>query len=329
MIPVLSMDMLDLKLLMNLGLAPKEAEIVVHMATSLRERGRGYFTAPALAREVGIPREKIYTYLKRLEEISVVDTIGSRPKSFSLRPVDEFLDQLARARREAVEGSLAQLERTIEEAKRSEYASLLPRLSMLKDRAQYVRAMIEIIRSSSHAMIISRTSALLLPWSREKGPEQLLEDYRNAIIQRAAAGSIQVDYLIPFEYTKDEILGRAKSSVVEARRAAENLVEFCLSGRHPNIRVRNMSRVPAISLIIGEGRVAVGFTSEEEARTARGIMVESGDFFGFMSSIYELLVDQDGSEIRPEMVEEIQDDLARIGRERMEDRIRRAGRGSG
>ncbi|MBU7004129.1 MAG: hypothetical protein HXS50_01085 [Theionarchaea archaeon] len=320
--------MLDLRLLMDLGLAPKEAEIVVHMANSLRERGKGYFVAPVLAKEVGIPREKIYTYLKRLEELGVIDTIGSRPKSFSLRPVDELLDGLARSHRERVEGNLVQLEATVAEAKRSEYASLLPRLSILKDRGQYVRAMIEIIKSSKQVMIISRTSALLLPWSRESGPVQLLDEYRNSIIERTSAGSAHVDYLIPFEYTKTEILGRAGASMVEARRAIANLEEFCLSKKHPNIRVRNMSRVPAISLIIGEGRVAVGFTSEEEARTAKGVMVESGDFFGFMSSIYDLLVDQEGSDIGPEMVEEIGMALDRIGRERIQGVLRQSSRGS-
>ena len=320
--------MLDLRLLMNLGLAPKEAEIVVHMATSLRERSKGYFVAPVLAREVGIPREKIYTYLKRLEELGVVETIGSRPKSFSLRPVNEFLDTLAKSNRERVEGSLATLEATVEEAKKSEYASLLPRLSILQDRAQYVRAMIDIIRSSRRAMIIARTSALLLPWARESGPGRLLDDYRRALIDRAAAGAIHVDYLIPFDYTRTEILNRAGSSMVEARRAVGNLVEFCLSGKHQNISVRNMAPVPAISLIIGEGRVAVGFTSEEEARTAKGVMVESGDFFGFMSSIIDLLVDQQGSDIRAEMIEEIEEKLARIGRERIEGAFQRPGRGS-
>lgn len=313
--------MLDVRLLIDLGLAPKEAEIVVHMAGSLKGSKTGYFEAPGLANEVGIPREKIYTYLKNLEKRGVVETIGSRPKSFSLRPVDEVLDRLIETNRKNVEKTLSDLEAMVQDAKKSEYASLLPRISILKDGTQYVRAMIDTISTSERVMIIARTSVLLLPWELSGESGQLLETYRRIITDRARAGKIHVDYFIPFDHTRKEILKRSRESIIDARRAIKNLREFCIENRHPNIVVRNVPKVPAISLIIGRGRVAVGFTSEEEARTAKGILVESGDFFEFMSSMYDLLMSQPDVSITPVMVEKIEEKLNELGRERIEEAL--------
>jgi sugar-specific transcriptional regulator TrmB len=310
--------MLDVRLLMDLGLAPKEAEIVVHMATSLRNTKKGYFEAADLAKDVGVPREKIYTYLKQMEGKGVIEAIGSRPKSFSLLPVDQVLDALLRTRREEAERTLGNLGQMVKEAKRTEYASLLPRISILRDGSQYVRAMIDTITSSERVMIIARTSALLLPWERERGPGRLLEAYRLKLVERATAGRLLVDYFIPFDHTRGEILERAKTVPVDARRAVARMREFCTEDKHPNISVRNMAGAPAISLIIGHGRVALGFTSEEEARTAKGVLVESGDFHDFMSSIYDMLLSQPEVEITPEMIAGIERDIQRIGRGRVE-----------
>jgi len=310
--------MLDVRLLMDLGLTPKEAEIVVHMANALKAARRGYFEAPALAKEVGIPREKIYTYLKGLEERGVLEATGGRPKTVSLRPIDEVLDRLEKGQRERLEVSLSQLSTKVQDAKKAEYASLLPRISVLKDNAQYLETMIDMISKSARAMIIARTSAVILPWPRSGEPPDLLETYRNTLIDRASTGGIQVDYFIPFDYTRAEILRRSTQSTVDARRAVANLREFCIDGKHPNITVRNMPGIPAISLIIADGKVAVGFSSEEEARTAKGTLVESKDFFEFMSSVYDLLVSQAGGEITSQMVEEIEDALQKAGRARLD-----------
>lgn len=310
--------MLDVALLMDLGLSPKEAEIVVHMANALKVARRGYFEAPALAKEVSIPREKIYTYLKALEERGVLEAVGRRPKTVSLRPIDEVLDRLEMGQRERVQESLSDLATKVEDAKRAEYASLFPRISVLRDSAQYLQTMIDMISKSAKAMIIARTSAILLPWPRSGEPPQLLETYRKTLIDRASAGRIRVDYFIPFDYTRGEILRRSMESTIDARRAVANLREFCIDRKHPNITVRNVSRVPAISLIIADGKVAVGFSSEEEARTAKGTLVESKDFFEFMSSVYDLLVSQPGAEITSQMVEEIEEALQKAGRARLD-----------
>jgi len=310
--------MLDVALLIDLGLSPKEAEIVVHMANALRATKRGYFEAPALAKEVGIPREKIYTYLKALEERGVLEAIGRRPKTVSLRPIDEVLDRLEMSQRGRMQESLSDLATKVEDARKAEYASLFPRISVLRDSTQYLETMIDMISKSAKAMIIARTSAILLPWPRSGEPPQLLETYRNTLIDRASAGRIRVDYFVPFDHTRGEILKRSTESTVDARRAVANLREFCIDKKHPNITVRNMSHIPAISLIIADGKVAVGFSSEEEARTAKGTLVESKDFFEFMSSVYDLLVSQPGGEITPQMVEEIDEALQRAGRARLD-----------
>jgi len=82
--------MLDVRLLIELGLAPKEAETVVYMMNSLKSSGIGYFEAPKLARAVGIPREKIYTYMKNLERKGVVETIGEGRRASPLGPSTRF-----------------------------------------------------------------------------------------------------------------------------------------------------------------------------------------------------------------------------------------------
>ena len=310
--------MLDVRLLMDLGLSPKEAEIVVHMANALKAAKRGYFEAPALAKEVGIPREKIYTYLNGLEERGVLEAVGRWPKTVSLRPIDEVLDRLEKNQRERLQESLSQLSDKVRDAKKAEYASLLPRISVLKDSTQYLEAMIDMISKSARAMIIARTSAVLLPWARSGEPPHLLETYRKTLIERADAGRIRVDYSIPFDYTRAEILRRSTESTVDARRAVGNLKEFCIDRKHPSNTVRNMSRIPAISLIIADGKVAVGFSSEEEARTAKGTLVESSDFFEFMSSVYDLLASQPGAEITSQMVEETEEALQKTGQARLD-----------
>jgi sugar-specific transcriptional regulator TrmB len=320
--------MLDTGLLAELGLTPKEAEIVVHMANALRTSKRAYFEAAPLAREVGIPREKIYTYLKNLEERGAVETTGTRPKSFALRPLNEVLDNLASSRRRQVEADMARLDQSVEEAKRSEYASLLPRISVLRDRAQYLRAMIETIRISERVMIIARTSALILPWAQEGGPTQLLEEYRNALLRKAEAGKLSVDYLIPFDYTRRAILDRALVSTLDARRALATMRDLCVEGKIPNIAVRNVAGTPAISLIVGRGRVAVGFTSEEEARTARGVLVESRDFFEFMASVYYLLSQREEAGITRDMVDSLGRELDHLVEGRLDERISEGHRGS-
>lgn len=320
--------MLDTRLLTDLGLTPKESEMVVHMANALKTSRKGYFEAPSLASDLGIPREKIYTYLKTLEEKGVLETIGARPKRFCLRPLDDALEGLLQRRRESVEQALSQLQRAIQEAKSSEYASLLPRISVLRDATQYVRAMIDIVLASQDAMIIARTSALLLPWARSDEPEDLLATYRSVLLERARSGKITVDYFIPFHQTRREILARCSVSGADARRAISNMRDFCVDRKHPNISVKNIPRFPAISLIMGGGRVAIGFSSREETRTAKGILVESGDLYQFMSTLHLLLLAQPEVEITPQMIDEVEVEVQSRRKGAMEgdlDRMHREG----
>ncbi len=236
------------------------------------------FTAREISREVGIPISRIYPYLNDLVFHKLIVKKESSKTLFAMiDPELRFREFLNRKNLE-----LKELQKTILDSLPS-FAS--HNFILAKSTEEFYQIVYQIIKNAKSAKILSHTPFLIL--TTEKlgyWGTQLQNSYK----QRIGNKELEFYYLVDNNFLKDKVVKKNKEIVMEN-------IEWLNNQNNVNLRTHDLSN--AVSMVITDNDVVVGFSNPKERKIARGILFRSNELVDFFENIYDNLF-QEAQEIK-------------------------------
>ena len=224
------------------------------------------FVVRELAHAAELPVTRAYRALAELAELGLVERQLDKKLKFGLPDPENRFRKFFAAK--ATDTSVAQ--RTVFDAI-SRHAMHGSEMVLLPNREEFYQAIYQMFARADYVKMLSRSQWGVLTDSDE---ENWRSQAWQLLKQRIAAG-------LEFSYIVDDAALRSAKDAAPVRR---NLVWM---HRQPSIRLAAADVGHAVSTIITDSAVLMGFRGKDERQTAQGLVIRNRDFVNFFEGIYD------------------------------------------
>ena len=225
--------------------------------------------ARELSSQVRIPVSRIYVYLNDLVKFGLLDRKFHEKAMFTLTEPETRLREFLLSK----DVEIKEMQKGILDSLRAVTAQ---GLVMVKSSEEFYQSAYSMVKDANMVKILSHNPLLIFSGDGDYWGGQLFEAYKKKIEGK----ELKFFYIFDKNFLKSRELTKHIEEVVDK-------LKWLNSFKEAELRVVDGKNIlPLLTMIITDSEVLVGFSSPENMKVVRGLLLRSDEMAGFFKQIY-------------------------------------------